>query len=33
MAELHARVEKLESLKDQMQAVRMSIAKAVSDGP
>jgi len=33
MAELHARVEKLESLKDQMQAVRLSIAKAVSDGP
>ena len=33
MAELHARVEELESLKDQMQAVGVSIAKAVSDGP
>jgi len=32
MAELHARVEELECLKDQMQTVRMSIAKAVSDG-
>jgi len=26
-------VEELESLNDQMQAVRISIAKAVSDGP
>jgi len=32
MAELHTRVEELVSLKDQMQAVGMSIAKAVSDG-
>jgi len=29
---MHARVEELESLKGQMQAVGMSIAKAVSDG-
>jgi len=32
-AELHTRVEELESLKDQVQAVKMSIAKAVSEGP
>jgi len=31
-AELHARAEGLVSLKDQMQALVMSIAKAVSDG-
>jgi hypothetical protein len=30
--ELHARVEELEGLKDQMQAVGISIANAVSDG-
>jgi len=32
MAELHTRAEELVSLKDQMQALGMSIAKAVSDG-
>jgi adenylate cyclase class IV len=32
MAELDARVEELERLKDQMQDVGMSIVKAVSDG-
>jgi hypothetical protein len=32
MVELDARVEELESLKDQMQAMGISIAKAVSDG-
>ena len=31
MAELHARMEELERLKDQMQAMGMSIAHAVSD--
>ena len=31
MAELHARIEELEGMKDQMQAVGMSIANAVSD--
>ena len=32
MAELHTRMEELERLKDQMQAIGMSIANAVSDG-
>ena len=32
MAELHARIEELERLKGQMQAVAMSIANAVSEG-
>ena len=32
MAELHARIEELERLKDQMQAVGMSITNAVSEG-
>ena len=32
MAELHARIEELGGFKDQMQAVGMSIANAVSDG-
>ena len=32
MAELHARIEELERLKDQMQAVGMSITNVVSDG-
>jgi len=31
-AELHSRVEELESLNNQMQAARMTIAKVVSDG-
>ena len=31
MAELYSRIEELERLKDQMEAVRISIAKAVSD--
>ena len=31
MAELHARIEELEGMKDQMQAVGVSIANAVSD--
>jgi len=31
-AELHTRVEELESLKDQMQTLGISIAKAVSGG-
>jgi len=32
MAELEVRVGELENLKDQMHAVRISIAKTVSDG-
>ena len=32
MAELHVRMEELEGLKDQMQAVGTSMAKVVSDG-
>ena len=32
MAELHTRMEELESLKGQIQAMEMSIANAVSDG-
>ena len=32
MAELYSRIEELERLKDQMEAVGVSIAKAVSDG-
>ena len=32
MAELDIRIEELEGLKDQIQAVRTSVAKAVSDG-
>ena len=31
-AELHARMEELEGLRDRMQAMGMSIANAVSDG-
>ena len=32
MAELHIRMEELEGLKDQMQAMGTSMAKVVSDG-
>jgi hypothetical protein len=32
MAELHARIDELDILKDQMRAMEISIAKAVSDG-
>ena len=32
MAELHARIEELGRMRDQMQAVGISIANAVSDG-
>ena len=32
MAELHARIEELDGLKGQMEAVGMSITNAVSDG-
>ena len=32
MAELHIRMEELEGLEDQMQAMGTSMAKAVSDG-
>ena len=32
MAELHIRMEELEGLKDQLQAVGRSMAKVVSDG-
>ena len=32
MAELHSRIEELGRMKDQMQAVGMSIANTVSDG-
>ena len=31
MAELHSRIEELEGVKDQMRAVGVSIANAVSD--